>query len=31
MDHPDYDLSWNGLATQITRHLIADFLHRTLG
>jgi acetyl esterase/lipase len=28
-DH-DYDLSWNGLATQITQHLVADFLHRTL-
>jgi len=29
-DH-DYDLSWNGLATQITQQLIAEFLHRTLG
>ncbi|HEY6797680.1 MAG TPA: alpha/beta hydrolase [Kineosporiaceae bacterium] len=28
-DH-DYDLSWNGFATQITRHVLADFLRRTL-
>jgi acetyl esterase/lipase len=28
-DH-DYDLSWNGLATQITRHLLADFLKQQL-
>jgi len=29
-DH-DYDLSWNGPATQITQHLIAEFLNHTLG
>jgi acetyl esterase/lipase len=29
-DH-DYDLSWNGLATQVTQHVIADFLHRYTG
>jgi acetyl esterase/lipase len=28
-DH-DYDLSWNGLATQITQHVLADFLRRHL-
>ena len=28
-DH-DYDLSWNGLATQITQHLLADFLQSHL-
>ena len=28
-DH-DYDLSWNGLATQITQHVLADFLQRHL-
>jgi acetyl esterase/lipase len=28
-DH-DYDLSWNSLATQITQHVLADFLHRNL-
>src|SRR5207248_3344504 len=28
-DH-DYDHSWNGPATQITRHLLADFLRRYL-
>jgi acetyl esterase/lipase len=28
-DH-DYDLSWNGLATQITQHVLADFLQRYL-
>ena len=28
-DH-DYDLSWNGLATQITQHTLADFLHHNL-
>jgi acetyl esterase/lipase len=28
-DH-DYDLSWNGLATQITEQVLADFLHRHL-
>ncbi len=28
-DH-DYDLSWNGLATQITQHILTDFLQRQL-
>ena len=28
-DH-DYDLSWNNLATQITQHLLADFLQHHL-
>jgi acetyl esterase/lipase len=28
-DH-DYDLSWNSLATQLTRHLLGDFLQHNL-
>ena len=28
-DH-DYDLSWNGLATQITQHLLGELLRRYL-
>ena len=28
-DH-DYDLSWNGLATQVTQHVLADFLQSNL-
>jgi len=28
-DH-DYDLSWNSLATQVTQHVLADFLQRNL-